>query len=268
MEHVDAEVLALVALGERAGDEPTRAHLATCGECSAEVASFTRAVTVGRSLTAADSLQPPPDAVWAGIRSELGLSAALRPDGQAGPGGDAAGAAGAGRHTLTGDPVLAPAPLSGGSAAPGPGLRPRRHAPWIAAAAAAGVIVGGAGGAWWAKDRQGEAPAVLAEATLDPLPGWQASGAAVVEENPDGGRVLILTLEADQTQTGFREVWLIDREVTRLVSLGVLEGSSGRFTVPEGLDLSDFAIVDVSEEPLDGNPAHSGDSVIRGTLNA
>ena len=250
MEHVDPEVLALVALGEPAADSAALAHLADCAECTAEVASLARAVAVGRSTTAADILVPAPPAVWAGIRSELGLSEALEPDGDAVSNGHAreTGAAGA-------TPI-------------GRARSQRGRAPWIAAAAAAGVVIGGAGGTWLAGGPADEEPAVLAQASLDPLPGWEATGAAVVEENADGSRVLVLSLDGEQPEGGYREVWLIDRDVTRLVSLGVLDGASGRFTVPEGLDLSDFAVVDVSEEPLDGDPAHSGDSIIRGILDA
>ena len=251
MEHVDPEVLALDSLGETA-DDATRAHLAACAECPAEVASLARAVAVGRATTAADTLTPAPDAVWAGIRGELGLSETLEPDG--------------GRPAVQSkrsDPRAVEGATPIGQA------RSRRgRTPWIAAAAAAGVVVGGAGGAWWAGGAADDEQAVLAEAQLDPLPGWDATGAAVVEENADGSRVLVLTLDGDQPEGGYREVWLIDRDVTRLVSLGVLDGSSGRFTVPEGLDLSDFAVVDVSEESLDGDPSHSGDSIIRGILGA
>ncbi len=51
------------------------------------------------------------------------------------------------------------------------------------------------------------------------------------------------------------------------MSLGVVDGASGTFTVPDGLDLSRYDLVDVSAEPYDGNPAHSGDSIIRGKLS-
>jgi hypothetical protein len=37
-------------------------------------------------------------------------------------------------------------------------------------------------------------------------------------------------------------------------------------TLPADLDLGRFDVVDVSREPLDGNPGHSSDSVLRGTL--
>ena len=39
-------------------------------------------------------------------------------------------------------------------------------------------------------------------------------------------------------------------------------------TCPPGLDLDQFSVVDVSEEQFDGDPAHSGDSIVRGPLEA
>jgi hypothetical protein len=276
VQHADPEVLALVALGEPA-DDATRAHLATCDACSAEVADLARVVVSARSLTPADTLVEPPDAVWLAVRSELELSPTLLPDGRSPEpsGRQASGTATGAAMTdaavtdaaVTGAPTSASASTDDLSRAR-TSRATRRRTPWIAAAAAAGVLVGGVGGAWWARSADGERPAVVAEAALDPLPGWQATGQATVEQEPDGSRVLIVSLEGAGDQTGFHEVWLIDRGVKRLVSLGVLQGSSGRFTVPEGLDLAEFPVVDVSEEPLDGNPAHSGDSIIRGILGA
>jgi anti-sigma-K factor RskA len=64
---------------------------------------------------------------------------------------------------------------------------------------------------------------------------------------------------------GFLEVWLIDPTVTKLVSLGPLR-PDGVYDIPRGVDPTQFPIVDVSVEPVDGNPAHSGDSVLRGEL--
>jgi hypothetical protein len=47
-----------------------------------------------------------------------------------------------------------------------------------------------------------------------------------------------------------------------------MNSDSGTFEVPAGLQLADFPVVDVSDEPLDGNPAHSTVSIVRGTLNS
>lgn len=42
----------------------------------------------------------------------------------------------------------------------------------------------------------------------------------------------------------------------------------GTLPFPQGLDLAEYAIVDVSNEPYDGNPGHSSDSIARGELTA
>nr|WP_237728343.1 anti-sigma factor [Cellulomonas sp. APG4] len=214
--------------------------------------------------------------VWGRISDELALGTGGAGGGsgtglQAAP--SLASVPDAGSENRTSEPSTPDAPATPSGTAPDGDLaavvplRRRRAAPWIAAAAAAGVVAGGAGGAWWAGQDTSPAPAVVAQASLDPLPGWQATGEAVVEESDDGTRTLVLDLDAPTGDDAFREVWLIDRDVTRLVSLGVLDGTEGRFTVPSGLDLSDFAVVDVSEEPYDGDPAHSGDSILRGLLD-
>ena len=53
-----------------------------------------------------------------------------------------------------------------------------------------------------------------------------------------------------------------------LVALGVLpEGDVGEFEVPQGLLDEGYRIVDISVEPDDGDPTHSGDSIVRGALD-
>lgn len=37
--------------------------------------------------------------------------------------------------------------------------------------------------------------------------------------------------------------------------------------LPDGLDLAEFPIVDISLEQFDGDPTHSGDTIIRGILS-
>ncbi|KGM14881.1 hypothetical protein N867_14485, partial [Actinotalea fermentans ATCC 43279 = JCM 9966 = DSM 3133] len=124
-------------------------------------------------------------------------------------------------------------------------------------------------GAWLANRDDAPAPAVVAQAQLEALPGWDAVGHAEVEEDADGRRVLVLTVDetggAGDTD-GLREVWLLKEDVSGLVSLGLLDGEEGRFLVPAGVDLTEYPVVDVSREPTDGNPAHSGDSIVRGLL--
>ena len=93
---------------------------------------------------------------------------------------------------------------------------------------------------------------VVASAALQPLPGWSAEGTARVEVGRDGERVLVVDVEDGDDEDGFREVWLLRPDVSGLVSLGTLTGSSGRFDLPAGLDLDEFSVVDVSLEQFDG----------------
>lgn len=246
MAHVDPDDLALAALGEELTEEAA-AHVAACPDCAAEVASLRRVVLIGRSGTAADAPAPPSSSVWARVRAELDLSADL--------GTDDLGAADLGADD--------PAPVADLAA-----VRRRRSSWWVAAAAAAGLVVGGVGGAWWATrpDTPPSPVTVVAEALLEPLPGWQARGTAVVTETEDGARVVVVDLDDDEPVEGYREVWLIAPDLSGMVSLGPLEGTEGTFTVPAGLELDRFPVVDVSAEPFDGDVTHSGDSIVRGTL--
>jgi anti-sigma-K factor RskA len=109
----------------------------------------------------------------------------------------------------------------------------------------------------------------VAAASLDPLDDSDATGEARVVERPDGSRVLAIDLSAADPDDGFYEVWLIDEAVQDMYSLGVVQGG-GEVTleVPPGVDLTEFPVVDVSVEPLDGNPGHSGVSVARGVLES
>lgn len=250
--HVDDDVLALLALGEPAASTSDLAHIEECERCTDELAALGDVVALARSGGPDDALVAPAPAVWDRIAGELGLS----------PGAQALAIAAAPERSAA-EPTESIAPVVP--------LDSRRDRPrtwrWVAAAAAAGLVVGG-GGAWWVANHD-DPPTVLATATLEPLPGWDASGSAVVETAADGSRVLVVDLaEHDPSADGFREVWLLKPDVSGLVSLGTLTGTSGRFDLPDGLDLSQYSVVDVSEEQFDGNPAHSGDSIVRGPLQA
>jgi hypothetical protein len=154
--------------------------------------------------------------------------------------------------------------------------RSARPGLWVAAAAA-GFILGTAGG-WTAATivaRPGtpaptstpSAPTsiVLAQTSLTPLPAHTGSGEAQVNELPDGTRQLMIRLSNDHI-AGFRAVWVGTTDLSKMVSLGVLANESGTFPIPAGVDLARYPIVDISDQPYNGNPAHSADSIARGTL--
>jgi hypothetical protein len=191
---------------------------------------------IARSMTDEDDLldDPPPD-VWAGIAARV----------------DAAEAA---------DDVDPPTVL-----------RPRGdHRRWWlgAAAAAVAVVLAVVGVVVLAGDR-GTGDRLLASARLDPLAGTPPTVAPVTADLVEAGDRLRLDLpltDADLPRpAGFYEVWLIDPNVEGMISLGPAR-DDGTYAVPGDVDYRDFPIVDVSLEAADGNPTHSGDSVLRGTL--
>lgn len=245
MPHLDPEELSLLALYDD-WDDGGREHLRVCPECAADFAALRRAVEAVKTTPDAGSLERPGPHVWAGIHRELGLSGSVQADPLASAG-----------HKAAAEPV---------SLQDRAGTRPARRAAWWQrpgtwmAAAAAAVLV--TAGAVWSLN---QAPRPLAEADLAPLAQFSAAGSAKVVEAADGSRALEIQLSKDEAK-GYQEVWLIAPDLSRLVSLGVMNSESGTFQLPAGLELSEYPIVDVSDEPVDGNPAHSSVSIARGTL--
>ena len=63
------------------------------------------------------------------------------------------------------------------------------------------------------------------------------------------------------------EVWLIDPDsgLEKMVSLGSIDGD-GSFDLPASIDIRRYRVVDISIEPADGVPTHSGRSILRAEL--
>ncbi len=230
--HLSPDTLALLALGEAAASPSETAHLAACGSCTATLSELRDAVRVGRSTIDIGPLAQPSPAVWDRIAAELDL-----------PGGRA-------------DPV-APAVRR-------PRLRRRR---WMWAVAAGVLIVAGVAGLTVRALVTAAEPRIEAAAALHAFPSWAgSSGSAVVELQQDGVRTVTVHVHVDGPATGTHEVWLMTGDLKALVALGNLHGDSGVFTVPARIDLGRYDVVDVSDEPNDGNPGHSGNSIVRGGL--
>ena len=67
--------------------------------------------------------------------------------------------------------------------------------------------------------------------------------------------------------SGYYQVWLIDPKTMEMFPLGVVDnGSDAQLPLPSDVDLTQYSVVDVSAELFDNNPAHSGDSLLRGEL--
>jgi anti-sigma-K factor RskA len=132
-----------------------------------------------------------------------------------------------------------------------------------AIAVVAGIGIGVGGTLLLGSDDE---PAPQAVVQLAPLAGKTGSGTAGLVQ---GGQQLKVSASGLTATGGYYEVWLINEDGKRMVSLGVLAaGHDGTFQLPGDLPAQGYRIVDVSLEPDDGNPAHSLDSVIRGTLPA
>lgn len=253
--HSDPDALAMIAMDESEVTDGMRRHLEACPECARSLASFRRIADIARDGVPTGGLAVPSPAVWSGISRELGLRADVtpvpfaetRPDGEHKP------VRGRRRASRRGRAVRG---------------RASRH-PWIPLLAAAAIVVV-AGGIVGAVALTRPAPTTtLAAAALDPLPTWTgSSGDAVVEETSDGTREVMVTVTAPPTSDGFREVWLLTPDLEKLISIGVLTGDSATFALPDDVDLTEYSVVDVSEEGLDGDPGHSGDSIVRGSLTS
>jgi hypothetical protein len=135
---------------------------------------------------------------------------------------------------------------------------------WLGLAAA--VVVGLGISAAVVATRQERADVVaradLTNKNLDPI-GSNSSGHADLLRR---GSSYLLHLEVDKLPSeagNYIEVWMIDRDVKGMISLGPYRGN-GDYVIPDGIDPAKFPIVDVSIEPDDGVPTHSGKSIVRG----
>lgn len=254
MSHLDPEQLALLALGEPVASDAERAHLDACADCRREIAALTHAASVGRATVDDAELELPRTLVWDRIHHELHLDTAhasdpLRPSGTPAP---------------APDPARAPAPDPARARSSRHRAASRRV--WWTLAASVAVIAAVGVGTWAAVSSA--QPTTIATATLDPFPDHpDAVGSAEVDEDRSGARTLRVTVDGTADADDYREVWLIRGDGTALISLGVLEEGTGSFAIPSNVDLAEYDLVDVSFEPVDGDPAHSGDSIVRGPLS-
>ncbi|WP_432524575.1 anti-sigma factor, partial [Kineococcus sp. SYSU DK006] len=229
----------------------------------------------GGGAAASDERDDPaggPAGTWAAVARATGVRAQPRTPPDADPGNPGtSGTPAGGAQPVPVTPLRRPAGGSAGGAAGRSGLR--RRLP-VAAALLVGLAVGGAlGGLLGARSPQGgpdpgTAPVVVAAARLDPLQG-SGSGSAEVESVGERRLVHLHVQGVAPAEDGYLEAWLLDAD-GGLVALGAVDPVDGAadltVALPASVDVGRWSTVDVSREAADGDPAHGGDSVLRGTL--
>ncbi|MEH0973993.1 anti-sigma factor [Micromonospora sp. CPCC 205546] len=260
MSHLDHDRLVFLALGESEADTTESTHLGACAHCRTEMDTLQHVAGLGAGTQGLHDLPDPPEHVWQDIVAEIRAAETLpalpgpraersdeRPSGDR-PGDGAGGV------------LLAPSRRRG---------RWSRWAATAATAAAAAVV--GVVGTLVVLDGTGPTPepapprVVLASAPL------KAYGATPPDANGearvfDNGR-LHLHLANLPDVPGYYEVWLINPRNMQMFSVGVLgDATDELLPLPPNVDLEAYSVVDVSAEAYDNNTAHSGKSLLRGTL--
>ncbi|WP_431974215.1 anti-sigma factor [Micromonospora haikouensis] len=262
MQHLDHDRLVFLALGESEADDGEARHLDACAHCRAEVDGLRHVAGLGAGTQGLGDLPDPPEHVWQGIVAEVAAAEALPSLGD----------------RRAAEPETAPTPGNGarpgnGAARPGgAGGRRRRLPRWAvtavtaAAAAAVGVVGTFAVLSGSADEPRPPERVVLASGALTAYgttPRDASGDARVFTDNQ-----LHLHVANLPAVPGYYEVWLIDPATMRMFSVGVLNSGTGDalLPLPPNVDLRTYSVVDVSAEQYDNKPAHSGDSLLRGTL--
>ena len=236
MSHVDPEQLAGLALDPDDAPADVREHAATCPECAGLVAAFTGV----RRRAGEDALVAPP----AGLRAKV-LDQARADDAD-------------------------PQPQAG----PAEPARRRGVPLWLAGVAAGLALLAGIGLGRLGADGGGTPEAVpptddstvVAATALTALDSDAERGEASAVQSDDTFTIRVSASELGD-EPGVHEVWLINVDGKRMISIGLLaSGDEGEFAVPVDLIDEGYRIVDISVEPDDGDPTHSGVSIARGEL--
>ncbi|MFF0740337.1 anti-sigma factor [Streptomyces sp. NPDC004111] len=249
-DHLDFDELAEISLAPT--DAPVltpyqRTHLRLCACCRGELDELRELIRAARGITREDLLVEPPATVWRSVAARVRLDE------------------GAGLPASPSGPVGDEPPTSPGTAA---SARSRRTTLLpIAVALAVGMLLGGAAAHGYLDDDPVPATAGARRTLVAVHPARPVGGSVRVEEDAKSGRHVSFQVTGLPSTAGYYEVWLMDPTRRKLIAMGVL-GADGTATlpVPHAVDLAEYPLFDISEEHDDGDPAHSGKSVLSGGL--
>ncbi len=227
--HCDDDDLAVIALGEPATAE-IDAHLQQCARCRSNLDQWMAVAASARTVTPDDHPVAPPPSVWEAIRDEI-------------------------------TPVATVTSLDGAR-------RSRRPVGWLLAAAAGiGIVLGSVATFGLIGSPSEPTPAIMAQGGLDPLGEVTVTGTAALEDADGEIHLHVSVPDLPAVEDGYYEVWMATADASTMVAVGTL-GPDGDsiLTLPTGMEVADFPLVDVSVEHFDGDPGHSSDSVVRGLL--
>ena len=236
------ERLISLAFGEP--DDDASAHVAECASCRAELATLRQVVAVGAETQSLHDLPEPPPRVWDRIEASV-------------------------REASIGEASVREEPAPVDLAEQRRRRRGQRRWPaWataVTAAAAAAVVavVATLAIVWSGAGRTPDE--IVASAALAAYGETPRSAHGEAEVLADGR--LRLEVRDLPAVSGYYQVWLIDPKTMEMFPLGVVDnGSDAQLPLPSDVDLARYSVVDVSAEQFDNNPAHSGDSLLRGEL--
>lgn len=254
MTHISDDRLVDLALDAPA-NAVERDHLSGCADCTRTRVALLETIAAARSA-GADLLVSPPPRVWEAIQAEIGAQGPRAIDAD---------------HARS----IEGTPGEGASVSAIGDRRARQQqrlpVTWLLAAACVLGIVLGVGGSSIVSRLGGEpepTEVTVASAPLAPLDSAQTMGVASLVDRDGGLRLDVPDLSLDPGD-GFLEVWLINRDLTRMISVGVIPADATEVVLPVSQQLIDegYVIVDISREPFDDQPAHSGQTLVRGELS-
>ncbi|WP_181645862.1 anti-sigma factor [Corynebacterium heidelbergense] len=110
---------------------------------------------------------------------------------------------------------------------------------------------------------------VLSSAELESLDGKNSVGSVeLIKSETDSTQHILVQMPGVSTPKDQEiEVWLLNKDGQRMISLGLLNQTSGTsLPVTDSVLESGYTVVDVSNETLDGDPLHSGHSIARAAI--